>query len=49
MAKAGEPRAVEVLALFMRSDPSAVAFLSQLAAQGNPIAGKLLAQEGSRR
>ncbi len=44
-AMAGEAAAVEVLALFARSDPSARRAMEVLAKQGNPIARKLLAEE----
>ncbi|MCC7344685.1 MAG: hypothetical protein IT573_07075 [Deltaproteobacteria bacterium] len=44
-AMAGEAAAVEVLALFARSDPSARRAMEVLANRGNPIARKLLAEE----
>jgi len=44
-AMAGEAGAVEILALFARSDPSARKAMEVLAERGNPIARKLLAGE----
>ncbi len=44
-AMAGEAGAVEVLALFAKSDPSARKVMEVLAEQGNPIARKLLARD----
>ncbi|KAB2838390.1 hypothetical protein F9K50_09355 [bacterium] len=44
-AMAGEVAALEVLALFAKSDPSARKVMEVLAEQGNPIARKLLARD----